>query len=180
MSRARHGDQGAFGSLVLAYQQIAYRTAYLILGEAAEAEDAAQEGFVKAYQALGRFRPGATFRPWLLRIVANTARNRRRTAGRRAGLQLRAEAAAERSHSAPSAESEALTAERRSQLLAAVNGLSSDDRLIIGARYFLDLPEAEIAVLIRSARGTVKSRLSRARARLAQRLTAAGSEWVDD
>ena len=179
MSRARRGDRDAFGSLVLAYQDIAFRTAYLVLGDAAEAQDAAQEGFVKAYSALGRFRSDAPFRPWLLQIVANSARNRRRTVGRRASLRLRAEAEP-RPHSVPSAESEALAAEARSQLLAAVNGLSSDDRLIIGARYFLDLSEAEIATLIGSARGTVKSRLSRARARLAQQLAESGSEgWTD-
>ena len=66
-----------------AYQGIAFRTAYLLSGNAADAEEAAQDGFVKAYRALGRFRRGAPLRPWLLRIVANEARNRRRSAGRR-------------------------------------------------------------------------------------------------
>ncbi len=91
-----------------AHQEIAFRTAYLVLGDAAEAQDAAQEAFVKAYRALDRFREGAAFRPWLLRIVANTARNRRRAAGRRRGLQLRAEAATPRDATAPSAEAAVL------------------------------------------------------------------------
>ena len=59
------------------YQEVAFRTAYLVTREAGEAEDAAQEAFVKAYYALARFRTDAPFRPWLLRIVANEARNRR-------------------------------------------------------------------------------------------------------
>ncbi|HEX2186328.1 MAG TPA: sigma factor, partial [Chloroflexota bacterium] len=71
------------------YQEVAFRTAYLLTGDGAEAEDAAQEAFIKAYYALGRFRPGAPFRPWLLQIVANEARNRRRAGGRRGGLALR-------------------------------------------------------------------------------------------
>ena len=65
------------------------RTAYLVAPEA-DAADAVQDGFLKAYAALARFRAGAPFRPWLLRIVANEARNRRRSADRRTGLALRA------------------------------------------------------------------------------------------
>ena len=69
--RARRGDEHAFGELVRAYQGIAFRTAYLLTGSAADAEEATQTGFVKAWKALPRFRAGAEFRPWLLRIVAN-------------------------------------------------------------------------------------------------------------
>ena len=72
-----------------AHQGIAFRTAYLIAGNAGDAEEAAQDGFVKAYRALGRFRTGSPFRPWLLQIVANEARNRRRSSGRRTALALR-------------------------------------------------------------------------------------------
>ena len=89
VERARSGDHEAYAELVHAYQAIAFRTAFLIAGGATEAEDAAQDGFVKAWRALGRFRAGAPFRPWLLQIVANEARNRRRSAGRRAQLALR-------------------------------------------------------------------------------------------
>ena len=90
VERARQGDAVAYGSLVRAHQDIAFRVACLAGGSAADAEEAAQEGFVKAWRALPRFRTGAPFRPWLLAIVANEARNRRRAAGRRAGLALRA------------------------------------------------------------------------------------------
>ena len=71
------------------YQDVALRTAYLVCPET-DADDAVQEAFLKAYAALPRFRDGAPFRPWLLRIVANEARNRRRSAGRRTGLAQRA------------------------------------------------------------------------------------------
>jgi len=180
VSRARRGDEAAFGDLVAAHQEIAFRVGYLVLGDAAEAQDATQEAFVKAYRAMERFREGAAFRPWLLRIVANTARNRRRAAGRRHGLQLRAQAATQPDAAAPSAEASVLAAERRRSLLAAVNALSPDDRLVIGARYFLELPEAEIAALAGVAAGTVKSRLSRARARLALTLADDRAGWLDD
>src|SRR5206468_4379378 len=90
VSRAKRGDDDAYEQLVTVYQGIAFRTAYLIAGDAADAEEAAQDAFVKAYRALWRFRPGAPFRPWLLQIVANEARNRRRSAGRREALRLRA------------------------------------------------------------------------------------------
>ena len=96
IARAQGGDTVAYGSLVRAHQDIAFRVACLAGGSAADAEEAAQEGFVKAWRALPRFRAGAPFRPWLLAIVANEARNRRRAAGRRAGLVLRAAEQAER------------------------------------------------------------------------------------
>jgi RNA polymerase sigma-70 factor (ECF subfamily) len=178
VSRARRGDGAAFGELVDAFSEVAFRTAYLVTGDAAEAEDAAQEAFVKAYRALDRFREGSPFRPWLLRIVGNTARNRRRSAGRRLGLRLRVEAAASAARTAPSPEAEVLGEERRRALLDAVNALSPDDRLVIGARYFLDLPEAEIAALAGVAPGTVKSRLFRARARLADAI-GGREDWLD-
>jgi RNA polymerase sigma factor (sigma-70 family) len=178
VSRARRGDQAAFGALVDAFADVAFRTAYLITGDATEAEDAAQEAFVKAYRALDRFREGSPFRPWMLRIVGNTARNRRRSAGRQLGLRLRAQAAAPTAQAVPSAEAAAVRDERRRELLDAINALPADDRLVIGARYFLDLSEAEIAALVGVAQGTVKSRLFRARRRLADTL-GSREEWLD-
>src|SRR4051794_2486255 len=86
---ARDGDGDAYASLVRAHQDVAFRTAMLITQNAAEAEEAAQDGFVKAWRALPRFRAGEPWRPWLLTIVANEARNRRRSAGRGRALALR-------------------------------------------------------------------------------------------
>jgi RNA polymerase sigma-70 factor (ECF subfamily) len=180
VERARQGDVGAYEELVRRYQDLAIRTAYLITGDAAEAEDAAQDAFVKAYYALSRFRPGAPARPWLLRIVANEARNRRKAGGRRATLELRAAEDGPADVAAPSPESAALTAEQRAALLHAVNELREEDRLVIAYRYFFNLSEAEMATALSCARGTVKSRLSRALKRLREGLAGAAGDTLAD
>jgi RNA polymerase sigma-70 factor (ECF subfamily) len=146
---------------VQAYQGIAFRTAYLITGNEADAEEAAQDGFVKAFYAFGRFRSGEPLRPWLLQIVANEARNRRRSAGRRARLALRAAEERTSGGAAPSPEDSLLSDERRTALLEAVNGLREEERLVVSCRYFLELSEEETAQALGLRRGTVKSRLSR-------------------
>jgi RNA polymerase sigma factor (sigma-70 family) len=166
VERAREGDEIAYQSLVRLHQGIAFRTAYLITGSAAEAEDAAQAGFIKAWQALGRFRYGAPFRPWVLQIVANEARNRRRSSGRRDALALRAQHEVSSGDAAPSPEAATIAADERERLLAAVNRLREDDREILACRYFLELSEEETAAALAIRRGTVKSRTSRALARL--------------
>ena len=173
---ARRGDASAFEELVRRYQEIAFRTAYLVVGDADEARDAAQDGFLRAHAALGRFRLGAEFRPWLLRIVANAARNRRRSASRRADLALRAFRDAASGDAAPSPEVLLLAEERRRELLAAINRLRAEDRLVIALRWFLELNEDEMAGVLHCPRGTVKSRLSRA----ITRLRAAIGESADD
>ncbi|MDA0180661.1 sigma-70 family RNA polymerase sigma factor [Solirubrobacter phytolaccae] len=159
---AAEGDGDAYASLVRAHQDIAFRTAMLITQDAAEAEEAAQDAFVKAWRALPRFRQGEPWRPWLLTIVANEARNRRRSAGRRTALALRVEPPREDR----SAESAVLAAETRGALLAALARLREDDRLVLGCRYLLELSEAETAAALGVRPGTVKSRTSRALGRL--------------
>jgi RNA polymerase sigma factor (sigma-70 family) len=176
VERARRGDHTAYGDLVRLHQDVLFRTAYLICGSAADAEDAAQEALVRAYRALPRFRAGSPFRPWLLAIVANEARNRRRSAGRRAALLLRAQdeaLAAPTAAAGPSPEGAALAREERIALLDAVDGLREEDRLIIACRLLLDLGEAETAAVLDLPRGTVKSRLSRALDRLRDRMEVA-------
>jgi RNA polymerase sigma factor (sigma-70 family) len=163
---ARRGDGDAYASLVRAHSDIAFRTAMLITQDAADAEEAAQDAFVKAWRALGRFREGAPFRPWLLQIVANEARNRRRSAGRREHLVLRAATEEPSGEAAPSPEAALLTAETRERLLAAVNELPDDQREVISLRYFLELSEQEVAETLGIAQGTVKSRTARALERL--------------
>jgi RNA polymerase sigma factor (sigma-70 family) len=162
--RARRGDDRAFAELVRMHQEIAFRVAYVIAGS--EAEDAVQEGVLKAWRALARFRPGAPFRPWLLRIVANEARNRRRSSGRRAALVLRAEHEDVSGGAAPSPEAAVVAAEERVRLLAALDTLPDDARTALVCRYLLDLGEAETAAVLGIRRGTVKSRVSRALDRL--------------
>lgn len=163
VERVRRGDDVAFGVLVDRYAEVAFRSALLICRDADEARDAAQEGFIRAHRALGRFRPDAELRPWLLRIVGNAARNRRRGAGRRLGLAMRLVPA---TMVGASAEDELLVAERRRELLTAIDALREDDRVVITLRWFADLSESEMAAVLDCPRGTVKSRLSRAMERL--------------
>jgi RNA polymerase sigma-70 factor, ECF subfamily len=163
--RAKHGDAAAYEELVRMHQAIAFRVAFVAVGDRGDAEEAVQDGFVKAYRALGRFRDGAPFRPWLLQIVANEARNRRRSSGRRAGLALRAAAAAS-GDAAPSPEAAALSHERRERLLAALGSLDERDRAVLVHRFLLDLGEEETAAALGVRRGTVKSRTARALERL--------------
>jgi RNA polymerase sigma-70 factor (ECF subfamily) len=166
VAHAKQGDERAYEELVRMHQGIALRTAYVFTGITEDAQEAAQDAFVKAYRALGRFRTGAAFRPWLLKIVANEARNRRRAAGRREGLAVRVAASAGAEDAAPSPESALLSAERREALVAALGRLRPEDREVIACRYFLDLSEEETAAALGWKRGTVKSRLSRALDRL--------------
>ena len=168
VERARRGDPAAFEGLVLAYQSLAFRTAFVIAGDATDAEEAAQDGFVKAHRALGRFRTGEPFRPWLLAIVANEARNRLRARGRRAALTVRA--ASERGGAGEDPQEAALDREHRERLLTAVEGLRDDDRDVLACRYFLELSEEETAAALGIARGTVKSRTHRALVRLQEEL----------
>lgn len=166
IERARNGDVSAFESLVRVHQDVAFRTAWVASGGADDSEDAAQDGFMKAFAALSRFRAGAPFRPWLLTIVANEARNRRRSAGRRDALALRIPEDHGSDATASSPEAAVLLRERRGALLGALGRLPEGDREVISFRYLLELSEAETAAAIGVPVGTVKSRLSRALDRL--------------
>jgi RNA polymerase sigma-70 factor (ECF subfamily) len=164
--RAQRGDARAFEELVRAHWEVAFRVAVLMTRDAAEAEDAAQDALVKAWRALRRLDPERSLRPWLLRIVANEARNRRRSAGRRARLALLVRDAVPSGDAAPSPESVLLAHDERSRLLAALDGLPDGARNVLACRYLLDLSEEETAAALRVRRGTVKSRTARALDRL--------------
>jgi RNA polymerase sigma factor (sigma-70 family) len=172
VERAGKGDTRAYAELVQRYGAVAHRVAFVVLGDDAEAQDAAQEAFVKAYFALGRFRAKAAFKPWLLTIVTNEARNRRRSSARRSNLALRVAEDRSSEDAAPSPEVAVLGHERRESLVAALNRLRELDRLVIALRFFEGLTEAEMAVALDCRRGTVKSRLARALARLRRALEA--------
>ncbi len=161
IEQAREGDITAYGHLVARYQDTAFRIAYLITRSPTDAEDAAQAGFLKAYAALHRFHVGAPFRPWLLRIVANEARNRSRHERRQARLIPRIGGSEPRHRTERSAEEVVLTDETHRLLAGALWRLRYEERLAIFTRYFLDLSEAEAAVVLGCPAGTVKSRLSR-------------------
>jgi RNA polymerase sigma-70 factor (ECF subfamily) len=164
---ARQGDAEAWFRLVSQQQEAVFRLAYLLLGDTDEAQDVAQEVFIRAFHALHRFDQTRPLRPWLLRITSNLAYNRRRSLGRYwAALQRFFWAAAE-PPLAPSAEAELPAAEAHT-LWQAVQRLNQADQEIIYLRYFLELSVAETAAAAHIAPGTVKSRLNRALQRLRQ------------
>jgi RNA polymerase sigma factor (sigma-70 family) len=177
VDRAKGGDVGAYEELVRRHSAAAVRLAHAICGSAADAEDAAQEAFVKAYGALPRFRAEAPLRPWLFRIVANEAKNRRRSAGRRGRLSL--VVAGRREVPAAGPEDAALATVEATAVMTAVAALPDRDREIVSYRYFAGLSERETAAALGCPVGTVKSRLARALDRLRADLDVTTVEVVD-
>ena len=179
VERARDGDATAFSALVRDHQEIAFRTAYLITRNAADAEDAAQVGLTKAWRALPRFRRR-------LAAAAVAARDRRERGAQppaRRGSPRRALSSAP-STSFPrgarlrlprGASSPPRSARSCS---AALERLSDDDRLVLSCRYLLELSEEETANVLSVRRGTVKSRTSRALERLRGQLEQPGESDV--
>ena len=154
--------------------RLAFRTALVLTRNAADAEEAAQDGFVKAWRALRRFDAARPFRPWLLAIVANEARNRRRAAGAGASCAR----AARRAASAAAAPSPEARAARRRARHGARRRAGAPRRArpqVIACRYLLELSEAETAAALGCRAGTVKSRLSRALARLRAQAARSGA-----
>ncbi len=159
---ALNGDKNAYAELVRRYQKVAVRVAYLVSGSEADAEDIAQDAFVKAYASMDRFDQGRPWSPWLLRIVRNEALNRRRRSGRQARLALQMATDPVSGDAAPSPEAVAVASEQQARLLRAVNSLPSSQRDVIVCRYFLELSEEETRHALGIAPGTVKSRTARA------------------
>jgi RNA polymerase sigma factor (sigma-70 family) len=167
LARVRAGDTAAYAELVRRHAPVAQRTAVL-LGAGSEADDVVQEAFVKAYRALGGFREGAAFRPWLLRIVANETRNVVRSRQRRSHREELATLPNTALALDPAAL--ALSAERREELVTALRELSEPHRLVVTCRFLLDLDERETSTVLGWPRGTVKSRLHRALGQLRELL----------
>jgi RNA polymerase sigma-70 factor (ECF subfamily) len=173
VERARKGDLDAFGELLRVHQAEAQRLAYVITGQTGDAEDAVQEAFVKAWRAMDGFDAARPFRPWLLKIVANEARMRRRSAGQRQRLKLRlAEEANLGSFSDRSPETTAIGRESMRRILDEIERLPEPDEIVLKLRYFLGMSTAEIAATLDEPEGTVRSRLSRASRKLRERVTA--------
>jgi RNA polymerase sigma-70 factor (ECF subfamily) len=166
VAHSQRGDLDAYGELVRRYQDVARRVGAAI-GGVDTAEDAVQEGFVNAFRALGQFDASRPFRPWLLAIVANTARNQRRSATRRERVAQRA-AGAERVVTNESAEDTVLTEHVRRRVEQALASLSHEHRDVVACRYLMELSEEETAEALGIPPGTVKSRLSRALDRMQQ------------
>ncbi len=164
VARAAAGDGEAYAELVRPHERAAFRVAVAVTGWSAGAQEAVQNAHVKAYRSLGRFRRGAPFRPWLLRIVVNEAHNVRRSERRHLRLAVRA---AERPEPATASADDAF-AEREEveTVLHALGQLTEADRLVLALRYFAELPDREAAELAGVSPGTYRVRLVRARGRL--------------
>lgn len=165
IGRAQRGEEQAYHALVREYEQIAFRVAYLITRDELEAAEAAQEAFVRAFRALHSFKSGLPFRPWLLRIVTNLALNRVQSRQRRLKMEERY-IRQQMASADPAIEAIVADKEQHRRLLQAVSKLSPEDQALISLRYFLELPESEVAQTLKIPVGTVKSRLHRTLARL--------------
>ncbi|CAN5794585.1 N/A [soil metagenome] len=163
------------GGLLAHHRLAALRVATVVLGAAEGADDVVQDATERALRAVATYDAALDVRPWFFHIVANVARNQRRSRGRRAALALRASSRREvtettgASHATP--EDVVVSDDDRRLVNAALNRLGSDDRLVIALRHFEELSEQEMAVAMDCPTGTVKSRLSRAMSRLRRELT---------
>jgi len=166
VERALLGDSGAYDELYRRHRDRVARVAYLLLGDADQAQDAAQEAFLIGWRDLRRLRDPALFRPWVTGVAVNLCRRRRRAAARaRHSLDRQA-----RGREVASDEGDA--AALRLAVRGAVDALPRQMREVVVLRFYCRFGEAEIAEALGIAAGTVKSRLGRARARLAHTLRA--------
>ena len=164
IAAAAAGDGDAYARLIRRYEGLAFRVAAAVTGSAADGQEAVQNAYLRAYRSLGRFREGAPFRPWLLKIVVNEARNVRRSEERHGRLGLRAREAVPVAGSSPD---ERVTAnEDVASVLAGLARLSASDRLALALRYFADLSDRDAAGLIGIPEGTYRVRVLRALRRL--------------
>jgi RNA polymerase sigma-70 factor (ECF subfamily) len=162
---ARAGDAAAWEAILSEHYQPVFRLAYLIVGDPDDADDVAQEAFIRAHRYFRRYDETRPLRPWLLSIAANLARNRRRSLGRyyaavRRLFQQRV------TETKPGIEARTAAQLESHRLWQAVRQLSVDDQEVIYLRFFLEMPVKETAETLDVAPGTVKSRLSRALERL--------------
>jgi RNA polymerase sigma-70 factor (ECF subfamily) len=168
IQQAREGDQNAFGRLVVAYQTPIYNLAYRMLGNKVEAEDAAQEAFLRAYTHLRSYDPNRPFRSWLFSIASHYCIDRLRRR-RITWLPLEDEFAEPYLMTSKNPNPEAVTSrrEQEEQIQGLLDTLSPTDRAAITLRYWYDCSYEEIAEMLNLTVSAVKSRLHRARRALA-------------
>jgi RNA polymerase sigma-70 factor (ECF subfamily) len=172
INAAMQGDQEAFADLVFAYQDAVYNLCYRMLGERTEAEDAAQEAFLRAYLNLSRYDSARPFKTWLLTIASNYCIDRLRRR-RLQWLSLDDEPTADHlalSSDEPEPETATLDRERSQAIQALLDELSPDYRAAVVLRYWYDYAYSEIADIMDTTESAVKSRLFRARQALADKL----------
>jgi len=170
VQRTLAGDERAFTCLVETYQNSVYNLAYRMLGDAAEAEDAAQETFLRMYTRLHTYDPNRKLSSWILSIASHYCIDRLRR--RKHGLVSLDDVVSWRwlpsREEAP--EERALRGEQRDEVMQLLQGLPPHYRAVLILRYWNDMSYEEIADALEATQGTVKSRLHRARKMLAQRV----------
>jgi RNA polymerase sigma-70 factor, ECF subfamily len=177
IARLRSGDIGGLEALVRRYQAVAIRAAYLVVRDQASAEDIVQNAFLRAYERIARFDSTRPFGPWFLRSVVNDAVKAATRRGNEVSLDserneqetLLIELLADPD---PGPEELADRAELHQAISLALDKLSPSQRAAIVFRYYLCLPEADVATRLKCSLGTVKRRLHMARKRLRDQLGA--------
>ena len=160
IKRAKAGHETAWQELINTYREDVFRLAYLMLANAEDAQDVAQETFVRALNNLHSYDETRPLRPWLLKITANLARNYKRTVYRywNALRMFRGQV----TEGQPSVEGQIIQQEEVNAILGAIHQLRPVEQEIIYCRYFLELSVTETATTLNIKAGTVKSRLHRA------------------
>ncbi|MDW8327906.1 MAG: sigma-70 family RNA polymerase sigma factor [Anaerolineales bacterium] len=177
ITRARAGDETAFSPLVERYQAAVYNLCYRMLGEPHEAEDAAQETFLRAYAQLRRYDPARSFKTWLLSIAGHHCIDRLRKR-RQTWLSIEDDELPPHPNLRepnPGPEELIVRREQSAAIQKHLACLAPPDRQVIVMRYWYDLSYEEIAQATGTTVSAVKSRLHRARGHLAERLTSATS-----
>jgi RNA polymerase sigma-70 factor (ECF subfamily) len=174
VQRALDGDQDAFAELVYAHQDAVYNLCYRMLGTTAEAEDATQEAFLRAYINLARYDTGRSFKTWVMSIASNHCIDRIRR--RRMQLLSLDEPLSNDDQLALSSKDDlpetfALRRETESEIQALLDELQPDYRAAVVLRYWYDYSYTEIADALNTSESAIKSRLFRARQMLADRLS---------
>ena len=174
---AQGGDQAAFAEIVRHFQRPVYRVAYALTRNPSDADDLAQETFVRAYQAIGRFRAGEPLYPWLSRIAVNLTYSLFRRRRRRPETSIEPLLESGRQWAAPDDPAErAAESEQHERLAASFAELSPEHQAVLTLRVVESLSYDEIARALGVPPGTVMSRLSRARAELRLRFHARTGE----
>ena len=181
IAQALDGDLDAFGELVRLYERPVFNLAYRMLGEAGEAEDAAQEAFIKAYSNLHRYDVNRSFKTWILSITSNHCIDRlrkRRLTYLSIDEPLPAHPALVSDFANP--ESAALAEERSAEVQGMLDQLSEEYRLVVILRYWYDMSYAEIAEMLDTSESAIKSRLFRARQALAKQIDVTSALVLED
>ena len=169
LDRLRAGDAPAFEELVMTYQHRVFGVALRMLGNRAEAEDVAQEAFVRAHRALGEFRGDAKLSTWLYAITSRLCLNRLASGERRLTRQGE-DALLRLSDAGPRPDAALERRELETALGRAIAELPEDRRIVVVLRDIEGLSYEEIAQVLELTLGTVRSRLHRARADLKEKL----------